>query len=343
MFVFFMAQSSQSVEPPQNPGRFILYGRNTASYKFALAEALLKLRPESGQLVRLEELAPYFASSVAEHLAAAPKQITTRNGRFIQACLAFNEDQEQDRLVRATVAHGFANVIDAFHVVGSAAVHHRFYTDERRATGGIRITDEFSKLLAGTQTCNLGPEVDARWRLVETAWNLGISANLLAVHHDANLNELFAVDGAQRRRTVTSSRAALNGYQKGRCFYCHRELQLLGERTNADIDHFFPHRLKQGHPGINLDGVWNLVLACPTCNRGADGKFDRIPTLGLLERLHQRNEHMIGSHHPLRETLMMQTGMQAADRASFLNQFYRSVQLSPALAWAPKLNLRHST
>jgi hypothetical protein len=89
--------------------------------------------------------------------------------------------------------------------------------------------------------------------------------------------------------------------------------------------------------------VWNLVLACPTCNRGADGKFDRIPTLELLERLHQRIEHMIGSHNPLRETLMMQTGMQSADRASFLNQFYRTVRLSPALAWAPKLNLRHST
>ena len=35
----------------------VLFGQNVASYKFALAEALLELRPQSGQLVRLEELA----------------------------------------------------------------------------------------------------------------------------------------------------------------------------------------------------------------------------------------------------------------------------------------------
>ena len=35
----------------------VLFGRNVATYKFALAQALLELRPASGQLVTLEELA----------------------------------------------------------------------------------------------------------------------------------------------------------------------------------------------------------------------------------------------------------------------------------------------
>lgn len=314
----------------------VLYGRNTASYKLALATALLQLKPESGQLIKLEDLAPHFAQSIAEHLLVAPKQITTRNGKFIQACEAFNKNHDLNALVDATVAHGFANVIDAFHIVGAAPVHHQFYADERKSHNGIRITDEFSQILAGTQTDNLGEEVNARWRLVETAWNLGVSANLLAVQHDPQLGELFALDAGQRRRSVTSSRSALNGYQKGRCFYCRAELQLVGQRWNADVDHFFPHRLKQAHLGVNLDGVWNLVLACPDCNRGPQGKFDRIPTMHLLERLHQRNEYLIGSHHPLRETLMNQTGMQSAQRVNFLAGLYRRVQLSPGLAWAPE-------
>ena len=317
----------------------VLYGRNTASYKFALATALLQLKPESGQLIKLEDLAPRFARSVAEHLLVAPKQITTRNGKFIQACETFNKNHDLGSLVDATVAHGFVNVIDAFHIVGAAPVHHRFYTDERKSHRGIRITDEFSQILAGTQTDNLSEEVNARWRLVETAWNLGVSANLLAVQHDPELGELFALDAGQRRRSVTSSRSALNGYQKGQCFYCHAELQLVGERWNADVDHFFPHRLKQAHLGVNLDGVWNLVLACPDCNRGPQGKFDRIPAIHLLERLHQRNEYLIGSHHPLRETLMNQTGMQPAQRVHFLAGLYRRVQLSPGLAWAPENTL----
>ena len=163
----------------------------------------------------------------------------------------------------------------------------------------------------------------------------GIATNLLAVQHDDSLGELFAMDSVQRRRSVTSSRNALNGYQKGRCFYCLADLQLMGERMNADVDHFFPHRLKKDNLGVNLDGVWNLVLACPACNRGPRGKFDRIPSTRLLERLHLRNEYLIGSHHPLRETLMKQTGVQPGQRVAFLNQLYKTVQLSPALAWEP--------
>lgn len=313
----------------------VLYGRNTASYKFALASALLTLKPQSGELVKLEDLASVFAQSIAEHLKVAPKQITTANGKFIQACQAFNHDHDLSRLVDVTMAYGFANVIDAFHIVGSSPVHHAFYIDERKSHRGIRVTDEFSQMLAGQQAENLGEEVSARWSLVETAWNLGVSANLLAVQHDHALGELFAVDASQRRRSVTTSRSALNGYQKGRCFYCGAELQLVGERMNVDVDHFFPHRLKQGNLDMNLDGVWNLVLACPTCNRGPMGKFDRLPSLRFLERLHQRNEYLIGSHHPLRETLMQQTGTRLDLRLAFFNRIYQAVQLSPAMAWEP--------
>ena len=42
----------------------VLFGRNVASYKFALAAALLDLKPESGDLVRLEELAKPFTFSI---------------------------------------------------------------------------------------------------------------------------------------------------------------------------------------------------------------------------------------------------------------------------------------
>ena len=178
--------------------------------------------------------------------------------------------------------------------------------------------------------------MDSRWRLVETAWNLGISANHLVVQHDHELGEIFIFDSVRRRKAVTSSRGALNGYQKGHCFYCYANLQLLGEDSNTDVDHFFPHKLKQSNLPLNLDGVWNLVLSCQSCNRGAKGKFDRIPSLNLLERLHTRNEYLIGSHHPLRETLMNQTGARLNDRVAFLKAIYNKVQLNPATAWEPE-------
>ena len=71
-------------------------------------------------------------------------------------------------------------------------------------------------------------------------------------------------------------------------------------------------------PGINLDGVWNLVLACPNCNRGSDGKFAKVPAIKYLNRLHKRNEFLISSHHPLRETIMNQTGLTETDRVAYL-------------------------
>lgn len=314
----------------------VLYGRNTASYKFALAKSLLELNPKSGQLVKLEDLAPSFARHISQHLKDAPKQITTRDGKFIQACLDFNKDNDLNKLVDTTVSHGFNNVIDAFHVVGSSSVMHNFYQDERKSNKGIRIIEEFSQLTEGSQAPNLIEEVEARWRLVETAWNLGIAANLLNVHHDHDLGEIFTFDRSMKRRSVTSSRSALNGYQKGRCFYCFSELTLIGEKKNVDVDHFFPHKLKQNQLGILVDGIWNLVLSCQNCNRGINGKFDRIPSIRLLQRLHRRNEFFIGSHHPLRETLINQTGKTEMDRSKFLGRVYQQIQLNPATAWEPE-------
>lgn len=232
--------------PPTNPSvedcwrGVVLYGKNTASYKFALATALLEISPKSGQLLKLEDLAPVFAGHIARHLVDSPKQITATNGRFLRACLEFNEGKDLSKLVDATVAHGFNNVIDAFHMVSSTPVAHRFYIDERKENRGIRITDEFSKLMDGIYIDNLGQEAGARWRLVETAWNLGLSANLLSVQHDVDLEEMFVQDRNLKRRSVTSSRAALSGYQKGKCFYCAAPLSLVAGSSNTDVDHFFP-------------------------------------------------------------------------------------------------------
>lgn len=99
-------------------------------------------------------------------------------------------------------------------------------------------------------------------------------------------NMVCAPGEDNRRVVITSRRAALKGYQKGRCFYCFREIALEADRhLLPDVDHLFPWRRRQlGHRG--LDGIWNLVLACQECNRGKNGKSDRLPSLAILHRLH---------------------------------------------------------
>jgi hypothetical protein len=86
-----------------------------------------------------------------------------------------------------------------------------------------------------------------------------------------------------------------------------------------------------------VNGVSNLVLACKDCNRGENGKFDRLPSLTLLERLYQRNEYLITSHHPLRETLMMQTGVTSEHRRQYLQDAYNCSTLhrGDSVKWQP--------
>ena len=86
---------------------------------------------------------------------------------------------------------------------------------------------------------------------------------------------------------------------------------------------------------VPLDGVWNLVLACRRCNRGAGGKSARVPKQPLLERLSRRNEFLIESHHPLRETLREQTGQTELERRDFLAVVYRDALVSLIHEWEP--------
>ena len=313
----------------------IMFGRNVASYKFALGQALLDLRPTAGQLVSLEELAAPFSAHLCEHLRSAGKQGTSRESRFLDACRQANAGElGQDELVATTVRLGFQNVIDAFHVVGRDEVPQRFFVDERRTDRGIRMTDAFSELVTGEQIANLPTETEARWRLVETAWELGVSRALLSVNHDPATETLFAVDARRRRRSITGARAALSGYQKGHCFYCFEQFSLLAPEP-PDVDHFFPHSLKTAGAGESVDGVWNLVLACRRCNRGVGGKSNRVPSLRLLERLSTRNEFLIASQHPLRETLIAQTGASEVRRRQFLNARHAAARSVLIHEWEP--------
>lgn len=97
----------------------VLFGRNVASYKFALAKSLLDLGREGHEQVRLDDLAVPFAHHLCEHLANVDRQGTFEHRRFLHARRFYNAGRiNDDELRTATATIGFNNVIDAFHVVG---------------------------------------------------------------------------------------------------------------------------------------------------------------------------------------------------------------------------------
>lgn len=311
----------------------VLFGRNVASYKFALAKSLLELSRSGCEAVSLDELAVPFARHVCEHLSQVDRQGTFERSKFLDACRFRNAGRiTDDELRDATVLLGFNNVIDAFHVVGPTDVPTRFFIDERSTGGGIRLTDSMFELALTSGAVDLALETESRWRLVEEAWTGRAQGQQVVVLYDAP-RELLIPALTGKRRPITEVRPALNGYQKGHCFYCFAPIGLAGTSTPADVDHFLPHSLMSRGLPLNLDSPWNLVLACQTCNRGPAGKFALLPNTRYLQRLHRRNEFLIGSNHPLRETLILATGSTVSARRKFLGA---ALDLSATIATGPK-------
>jgi hypothetical protein len=313
----------------------ILFGQNVASYKFALAKSLIEVSGTGQDFVKLEELAEPFSRYIIEHLAKAPRQATSASSRFLEACRKSADGKlSKADLIGQTARLGFDDVLDRFHVVNREEIPIRFYTDERKNGSGIRLTDELFRLRERVQFGNLPREVEARWRLVETAWQLKVARTALTVAVD---DEALVTISNGRRANLTSCRDALNGYQKGKCFYCFNDISVESDsELLADVDHFHPRKLMQVGSALNLDGVWNLVLACRECNRGMNGKMTLLPQRRFLERLDTRNEFFVSSHHPLRETLMLQTGAIRQERVSFLNSAYEIALDCLNRPWEPK-------
>lgn len=315
----------------------ILFGRNVASYKFALAKSLVELSANGQSSITLEELAVPFSTNLCEHLNLAPRQITSRSSRFIDACRSFNDNIiSKDELITKTVQLGFNNVIDAFHIVNQSEIPIKFFNKDFANKKRIILSDNLYAMCNNNPSSELNSEVEARWNLVETSWELGINRNMLLVQHNVELSRLIVIN-SKRRKNTTSVRPALNGYQKGKCFYCFDDISIDSSSQNVcEVDHFYPFALKN-RMRVDFNGVWNLVLSCKSCNRGIDGKHMRIPAEKYIKRLYKRNEFLICSHHPLKDTLMKQTGNYRLQRGTFYKEIDKSAMSKLIHRWETPL------
>lgn len=314
----------------------VLFGKNTACYKFALAQALLETAKIGAAEVPLNNLAEVFADHVCKHLIKSSIQGTNPTNSYLQTCRDYNLGEvDRSKLIEATNRIGFRYVFDAFHNISGGELPFKFFSIDKKS-GQIVLHDEMLELVSLPQAQSLVSEVDSRWSLVESSWRMKLNRNIVTVNYDAE-DVGFYENNRQQRSNITSARSALNGYQKGHCFYCFSPISTLSGSSNlADVDHFIPHVMRNSLDGLNVDGVWNLVLACKECNRGTGGKFDKIPDVELLHRLHQRNSYLIHSHHPLRETLISQTGETDAERISFLQDVHSAASINKIITWSPK-------
>jgi len=122
-----------------------------------------------------------------------------------------------------------------------------------------------------------------------------------SIYHKFLLQSIVHSDTKKyRRKSVTSARAALNGYQKGKYFYCHADISIGDTKRSAqmirlndhdftadepdlqrilpasenapaygtdtsslcDVDHFFPYTLQRYMPEVNLNRRLTSSAAC---------------------------------------------------------------------------------
>jgi hypothetical protein len=187
----------------------------------------------------------------------------------------------------------------------------------------LRLTDALLELGASSEQ-DLGAEVEARWELVERAWEARFGAHeKLFVAYDEPTESLVSALLGKRRPWRTSVRPALNGYQRGHCFYCYRSISVRADgEDGSDVDHLLPFSSAVRGAAVDVDGVWNLVLACGPCN---SAKWAFLPARRYLDQLAARNNWLVQSNHPLRETIMATTGATAAQRDSCYADAYQAV------------------
>jgi len=317
----------------------ILFGKNSATYKFAFAKSLLELIENETTSISIEELAKPFSRNITEHLKISDKQGNSSSSKFLNFCRDYNKGIiNQNQLLIQTEKLGFVNVVDAFQNVNGGQIPNLFYEkDYSNGNKRIVITDDLLKLKESFHFQNFENETEARWKLVETAWNLKINPNLLEVKYDAISSLFFLENEFMKRVDITSVRDSLNGYQKGKCFYSFFDISIIqGSSDICHVDHFLPHVNKQTHykNGANINGVWNLVLAHSSMNSTKE-KGAKVPHRKYLQRLFNRNEFYISSKHPLAETIINQTGKTKEVRRDFLEKQYNLALEQSIITWTP--------
>lgn len=100
------------------------------------------------------------------------------------------------------------------------------------------------------------------------------------VNDDQTADHLLTkIDESSKRNNLSYYREILFDEFEARCFYCGKPV----DPHHVDVDHFVPWSF------VKDDQLWNMVLACPECNRR---KNDRLPAQYYLDHLIVRNKQL---------------------------------------------------
>ncbi|WP_040209140.1 HNH endonuclease [Neobacillus jeddahensis] len=131
-------------------------------------------------------------------------------------------------------------------------------------------------------------------------------------------NLLLKVENVSKRSSLDQFYQVLSSFYNGKCFYCGKTIK----KENAHVDHFIPWSF------VQADQLWNLVIACSTCNLS---KSDKLANEPFLETMIDRNESLISI-----TALRIREDMQVYSSKKLKDLYHFSVENGFTDFWVPK-------
>jgi 5-methylcytosine-specific restriction endonuclease McrA len=307
---YYQASSNDALDATR---AILLFGKNAATYKFALLKTLMDLEPSSS--LEYSDIGETFVRHLVEHHRICPNQHQrkqpTELARQMTSFIA--DETDWQTLLNTAEKSIYNNVFDALQNIGNGTIakEHRLIEHDKE-NRRIILTSNLNRIQESDSLRSLvSQESEARWRVVEEAWRSEVSPLMVFDPRDNS----FFTSVRDHRINLRSAVATIGPYQKGRCFYCGKPWDERADAQQHDfpeVDHFIPLSLLARQPfmNVNPNGVWNLVIACKDCNRGQHGKSDQVPSNTYFERLLKRNEYYTEEHkHSMRYSILKSLGV----------------------------------
>ncbi len=315
----------------------VLFGNNVSTYKFALTNALLNRNSSSE--VKFSELRDDFVKELYFHYSKCPDQWVAGRNSLTEAFDQYKLDSDWEKLINVAERNIYNNVFDAFHNVGGSTIQEKDILFEKDSKSKkLILTDKLNAILENHALKEImKAENQSRWNVVEEAWKNKLSPNLLEYLD----GDFISVSKENERVNLRSAVTILFPYQKGKCFYCNKQMSVDASKEQdhfPDVDHFLPHSFATRIEllGANINGVWNLVISCKECNRGSNGKFNAPAEKSFFEKLLKRNLFFTEEHrHSLKNSVLISLGVKnTLELTSKMNILYKNTEI--LVGWKPK-------
>lgn len=321
----------------------ILFGNNVSTYKFALLATLTKR--DSCSEISYTDVKEPFVKELFAHYQHNPVQYTggpnSLTKAFDQFSLSARTNNDWEKVLNTAESLIYNNVFDAFHNVGSGTIDEKYSLFEHDVKGRrIVLKDNLNALLDNPEfKVLIENENQGRWRVVEEAWRVKLSPNLLEYN---DVDGQFYSRRKDERVCLRSAVSILLPYQHGKCFYCYRQINTRAQKDQSDfpdVDHFLPlsFLVNFNIQPVNPNGIWNLVVACKECNRGGFGKFNSFPDSRYFTRLIFRNQLFVEEHkHSLKNSILLSLAVNnSAELTKRMQLLWNKFQYIKG--WAPKI------